>query len=60
MIGEVNVSKDECLRGTYSGVEPMGLIWSMIPFSEARVRTLQASYSCQVLVNLQCIFLEAI
>ncbi|XP_034444086.1 peroxisomal succinyl-coenzyme A thioesterase-like [Hippoglossus hippoglossus] len=29
--GTVNVSEDPCLGGTYSGVEPMGLLWSLIP-----------------------------
>ncbi|XP_049928876.1 peroxisomal succinyl-coenzyme A thioesterase-like isoform X2 [Epinephelus moara] len=30
-IGEVNVSEDLSLGGTYSGVEPMGLLWSLRP-----------------------------
>ncbi|XP_049429462.1 peroxisomal succinyl-coenzyme A thioesterase-like [Epinephelus fuscoguttatus] len=29
--GEVNVSEDLSLGGTYSGVEPMGLLWSLRP-----------------------------
>ncbi|CAN9498826.1 unnamed protein product [Ophioblennius macclurei] len=29
--GNVNVSKDCSLGGTYSGVEPMGLLWSLRP-----------------------------
>ncbi|XP_031135636.1 peroxisomal succinyl-coenzyme A thioesterase-like isoform X1 [Sander lucioperca] len=30
-IGTVNVSEDPSLGGTYSGVEPMGLLWSLRP-----------------------------
>ncbi|XP_033490561.2 peroxisomal succinyl-coenzyme A thioesterase-like isoform X2 [Epinephelus lanceolatus] len=29
--GEVNVSEDLSLGGTYSGIEPMGLLWSLRP-----------------------------
>ncbi|XP_023275726.1 acyl-coenzyme A thioesterase 4-like isoform X1 [Seriola lalandi dorsalis] len=29
--GNVNVSEDPSLGGTYSGVEPMGLLWSLTP-----------------------------
>ncbi|KAM9807677.1 acyl-coenzyme A thioesterase 1-like [Neosynchiropus ocellatus] len=29
--GAVNATEDPCLGGTYSGVEPMGLMWSMRP-----------------------------
>ncbi|KAF1386398.1 hypothetical protein PFLUV_G00094410 [Perca fluviatilis] len=30
-IGTVNISEDPSLGGTYSGVEPMGLLWSLRP-----------------------------
>ncbi|XP_045892687.1 peroxisomal succinyl-coenzyme A thioesterase-like [Micropterus dolomieu] len=31
-IGTVKISEDPSLGGTYSGVEPMGLLWSLRPF----------------------------
>ncbi|XP_076863383.1 acyl-CoA thioesterase 19 [Brachyhypopomus gauderio] len=34
--GSVHVSKDVCLGGSYSGVEPMGLLWSMRPVPGSR------------------------
>ena len=34
--GEVDVCRDSSLGGSYSGVEPMGLIWSMKPAAGQR------------------------
>ncbi|CAL8295501.1 unnamed protein product [Boreogadus saida] len=34
--GAVDVSEDECLGGTYSGHEPMGLLWSLRPVPGSR------------------------
>ncbi|KAM3870189.1 peroxisomal succinyl-coenzyme A thioesterase-like [Diretmus argenteus] len=34
--GTVDVTKDPCLGGTYDGVEPMGLLWSMRPVPGSR------------------------
>jgi len=35
--GTVHVAKDKSLHGTYTGVEPMGLLWSMLPYAETKV-----------------------
>ncbi|XP_026876553.2 acyl-CoA thioesterase 19 [Electrophorus electricus] len=34
--GVVHVSEDACLGGSYSGVEPAGLLWSMRPIAGSR------------------------
>ncbi|XP_051974143.1 peroxisomal succinyl-coenzyme A thioesterase-like [Xyrauchen texanus] len=34
--GTVTVAKDESLGGTYEGIEPMGLLWSMRPIPGSR------------------------
>ena len=34
--GTVDLPKDRSLFGTYTGIEPMGLFWSMIPFAESK------------------------
>jgi len=35
--GRVHISKDKSLHGTYTGVEPIGLLWSMLPYAQTKV-----------------------
>ncbi|XP_053283490.1 uncharacterized protein LOC128444850 isoform X2 [Pleuronectes platessa] len=54
--GTVNVSEDLSLGGTYSGVEPMGLLWSLIPVPGSkpglRMRKLNVQTPMEVTISV--------
>ena len=52
--GEVNLSLDAAVAGTYAGVEPMGLFWSMLPVRGQKpgARIFQRDSSVPVLTEL--------
>nr|XP_019935135.1 PREDICTED: acyl-coenzyme A thioesterase 4-like isoform X2 [Paralichthys olivaceus] len=54
--GTVNVSEDLSLGGTYSGVEPMGLLWSLIPVPGSkpglRMRRLNIQIPMEVTISV--------
>ena len=37
LAGTIDLSRDSSLLGTYTGVEPMGLMWSMVPHAQNKV-----------------------
>ncbi|XP_070763326.1 peroxisomal succinyl-coenzyme A thioesterase-like [Enoplosus armatus] len=53
--GTVNVSEDSSLGGTYSGVEPMGLLWSLRPVPGSkpwlRLRKVNAQTPMEVTIS---------
>ncbi|XP_023147546.1 acyl-coenzyme A thioesterase 1-like isoform X2 [Amphiprion ocellaris] len=52
--GTVNVSKDQSVGGTYTGKEPMGLLWSMcpVPGSHKGLRLRKLNMCSPMLVNI--------
>ncbi|XP_051805779.1 acyl-coenzyme A thioesterase 1-like [Acanthochromis polyacanthus] len=52
--GTVNVSKDPSVGGTYTGKEPMGLLWSMCPVPGSRkgLRLRKLNVCSPMLVNI--------
>ncbi|XP_068458612.1 peroxisomal succinyl-coenzyme A thioesterase-like [Clinocottus analis] len=54
--GTVNVSEDPSLGGTYSGVEPMGLMWSLRPVPGSkkglRMRKMNVQTPMEVLISV--------
>ncbi|CAN9498827.1 unnamed protein product [Ophioblennius macclurei] len=52
--GNVNVSKDCSLGGTYSGIEPMGLLWSLrpVPGSKPGLRMRKKNVQVPMLVTV--------
>uniref|UniRef100_A0A3B4Y3S2 Acyl-coenzyme A thioesterase 4-like n=1 Tax=Seriola lalandi dorsalis TaxID=1841481 RepID=A0A3B4Y3S2_SERLL len=54
--GNVNVSEDPSLGGTYTGVEPMGLLWSLIPVpgskSGLRMRKMNVQTPMEVTISV--------
>ena len=54
--GEVDVCRDTSLGGSYSGVEPMGLLWSMKPEPGQRkgVRLLKSDVTKPYVVEVKC------
>ena len=54
--GEVDVCSDKSLGGSYNGVEPMGLLWSMKPAPGQRkgVRLLKSDVTKPYVVEVTC------
>lgn len=54
--GAVNVSEDPSLGGTYSGVEPMGLLWSLRPVPGSkpglRMRKMNVQTPMEVMISV--------
>ncbi|XP_059191443.1 peroxisomal succinyl-coenzyme A thioesterase-like [Centropristis striata] len=52
--GTVNVSEDPSLGGTYSGVEPMGLLWSLrpVPGSKPGLRMRKSNVQTPMVVKI--------
>ncbi|XP_070686723.1 peroxisomal succinyl-coenzyme A thioesterase-like [Pempheris klunzingeri] len=54
--GTVNVSEDPSLGGTYSGVEPMGLLWSLRPLPGSkpglRLRKVNVQTPMEVMISV--------
>ena len=52
--GEVDVGRDLCLGGSYRGVEPMGLLWSMKPEQRKELRLTKKDVTKPSEVELKC------
>ena len=54
--GEVNVCRDSSLGGSYSGVSPMGLLWSMkaAPGQRKGVRLMKSDVTKPYNIDLNC------
>ena len=53
-VGEVDVGRDLSLGGSYRGVEPMGLLWSMKPERRKELRLIKNDVTKPFEVELKC------